>query len=72
MRSNVTARTLEETALTIDRDVLALLAARHRQHMHRRDLVTISHGARRVHRHDVQLTWAHDHHEPLDIIAPPR
>jgi hypothetical protein len=37
--------------------------------MQRRDLV-IPPGARRVHRHDIQLARAHDDHEPLDIIAP--
>src|SRR5215510_8396389 len=46
-----------------------LLAASYRQDVHRGDLV-IPRGARHIHRHDVQLAGAHEHHEPRDIITP--
>jgi hypothetical protein len=60
---------LAATALPLACAIFVLLAARHRQHMQRRDVV-IYRRARRVHRHDIQLPGAHNHHEPRDVIAP--
>ena len=45
------------------------LFARHKQHMHRQDLI-IARGAGCMHRYDIQYRGAHDHYKSCDVIAP--